>query len=225
MGASHSMVSLTRIFDVHSNGLLVDTSPGDFYRVLGDLQSPLWDKTVRDSAPAPAVNRTGRFENYKEFDRPKYTEAWQWFDVDLMCLAAYGRLHQQLMPAELAHIVGKWTGMTGSMAAFNNQHGTDIGNNYPAGKTDRGEDPLFDPFICAGTRVQVLEIREGMARLNAFRSQEDPPAPILSDPRVVYAKTIREDGSIGNFGHLGGLPVPYAYKSSHDSWFPMVGLI
>lgn len=222
------MATLLHRIEVYSDGSIRKTSPQSKFlmRVKSDQFTVHWGGQVRNTAPAPAVFRTGDIEDNSNMQRAKFTEAWQWFHVDLLALAKYGMPFKQLSAISQNDIVRAFKGMTTSNAAFNNRAGTDQFNCYPSKETDRPGDPLQDPLICAKDVKEVLAVKINghgtqMALLRSFDQDETPPAPDLSDPRVGWATVINEDGTIHNFPQLGGTPVPYVYLSASPCWYPL----
>lgn len=190
---------------------------------------------VRGSAPAPGVFRTGYFENCAEFKRCKFIQAWQWFEVELLALRKFQKNYRDLTQDEKNYCVQKFKGLTTSNGWISNQHGTDLYNCYPCGGDEarRGADPLVDPLICGGTIVEGLDIQtnshgDKMVLLRSFDVNQPPPPATLEllqkDTRILTALTVRPGKTIGNFPHLGGLPVPWAYVTTHLCWFKLENL-
>jgi hypothetical protein len=208
------------------------------YGVLPDGRNPEWDFRPRPVAPDPAVNRTGGIDDYKKtMRRSPFLAAWQWFDMDLLSLAMYGKLYKDLTKTQQNFILGKFKGLYAGNAFITNGAGVDTCNCYPCGGADarRGKEPKIDSLIMAykpGSPrggLQVLEVRENakgvdMARINGFRWNSTPPPPNLNDPRVGWATTIEANGNVSNFGHLEGKPVPYAIIQFEPCWYPLRGL-
>lgn len=228
------------------NSWPVDLVPNKkLYGVLPDGRNPEWGFKPRAVAPAPSVNRTGGIEDYKEtMRRSPFLSAWQWFDVNLLSLAMYGKVYSKLLREQRDLILGKFKGMYAGNAFITNRAGVDEFNCYPCGGADamRGSDPKIDPLICAykpGSPrggLQVLEIRENesgveMGLINGFRYNSTPPTPNLDDPRVGWATTIEKNGNVSNFGwgdrfepERRGEPLPYAIIQFEPCWYPMLGL-
>ena len=218
----------------------IPTQPGGLYRVLPDpltthqfTAEEVYANGVRlmrtaDQQGAPAVFRTGTFEDHKSFTRTRFTREYQFMAADLLAMRKYGLPYLQLSSIPKADIVRAFNSLYTSTTAFDNFKGVDNCNNYLTGQVGRGEDPRIDPLICAGAIVEVLQVATNskgivMARLNSFRS---PSVASLTDTRVLRATNIdKSDGHVFNFDQLkdGGI-VPYPYISSQDCWYPLIDL-
>lgn len=180
---------------------------------------------VRAVAPDPAVFRTGEFNNHKNFLRTPFDRGWQVMLADLLAMQKFGKLFRYLSGDQYDYIVRAFGGLTMKGRAFTNGKGTDNCTNYIEGIV-RGEDPKFDPLICADDYVQVLEVRKNargivMARLNSFREPVPVTNLLLSDPRILRATIITRTGGIAEFPQLDGTPILYPYISSQDVWYPL----
>jgi hypothetical protein len=179
-----------------------------------------------DQLGAPAVFRTGSFEDHKSFSRTRFTREYQFMAADLLSLRKYNVRYSYLEGDERADILRAFNSLYDSSTAFTNIKGVDNCNNYLT-NSDRGEDPRIDPLICAGSVVEVLQVATNskgvqMARLRSYRA---PSVPMLADTRVMKASIIyKSDGRLGEFPQLGGLAVNYPLISSHDIWYPIQDL-
>ncbi len=205
--------------------------PGNriFAIVKRDQFTYYWGWKVRPSAPNPAVDRTGDIEDHKDFERSPLTKKWQHFFADCLAVQKYGKLYALLTGDPKRYIKAAFNGITRSDRAFTNGRGTDNCNNYIT-NTMRGQDPMIDPLICAGSIVEILEVKTNsrgliMARLATFKATETPPivtAELLkNDPRILTATIINTKGELSHFPQLAGMRNPYPYISTGDVWFPL----
>ena len=129
-------------------------------------------------------------------------------------------------------IVRAFKGLTTGTKYISNDKGTDRYHNYINGDNADKEDPKMAPLICCDDWVRVIETRTNsngvvMARLDRFSPNDGFPLvtrELLSDPRILWATIIKDDGTIANFPQLGGLPVPYPYIASESWWYPLKDL-
>lgn len=203
------------------------------YRVKRDQDTRKWKHAVRPAAvrqgSAPAVFRTGVIENNESFARAQFTEAWQWFAVQLLAKAKFGLSFDGLAGEQRDYILRAFSSLYQSNRAFTNGKGVDNCNSYPTGETGRGEDPRIDPLICADDVIAGGAVRNAqgrwMVKVLSFRQNEAPPIPDLADPRVMWATIIRRDGDIRNFPQLGGDRVPYPLISVEPYFYPLEELV
>lgn len=242
--------------------------PDNLYIIKADQYTYSWNFQVRSVAPNPAVNRTGEIGNPSNFRRAAFTAKWQFFWADLLSMRVYGKLFSELSTSsfvqtdrapivemvrlfyskvvdflsgtEKSNIINLFNAITSSTRFLNNSWGTNNCNNYVTGQM-RDRDPVIDPLVCAGPRVEVLEVRTStsgkttglhMARLKSFNENDTPPVVtqefLDNDPRVLRATVINEDGELTDFPQiyqkfpeLSDYWVPYPYVSKDDCWFPL----
>lgn len=200
------------------------------FKVKRDQDTVRWEFKVRESAPAPAVFRTGVINNTNSFTRSLFTKEWQLYAADLLALRVFNKRFIELTGTALDYIKQRFSSLYAGNRAFNNFYGVDEGANFVTGQRLAYPLPKIDPLICSDDIVYgTKEIYNGitMVKLHAFDARTTPPAPNLLDSRVLRATIINEDGTIREFPQLReyGLSVPYIYISSHPVYFPLYDLI
>jgi hypothetical protein len=214
------------------------------YKVKPDQETERWNFQVRpvvikedgtaDDTPMPAVFPTGEIDSYLDFRRNKFTEKWQIFAADLLSMKKYGLRLDQLGVQNKSAIITAFNSIYKGNRFLNNDHGVERYNNYITGETDRGEDPLIDPLICASnvihTGLPVKNIKNIlMVQIDGFLDTDIPPVvtnETLNDSRILNATIIKGDGSVVNFTQLmNGDSVPYPYiRTKEEGFYPVVDL-
>lgn len=190
-----------------------------------DQYTARWRYAVRPAAPAPAVFRTGVIDDNLSFRRAIFSERWQYYALDLLCLSAYGRKYSQLSSSErdvmLQAFLSVYKG-TDPGRFLTNYAGVDTHKSYPTGEIAGRDDAKIDPLICAGNVVQGV-VEGSMVRLVSFDAASEPPEPALDDPRVLRATIINRDGALRDFPQLSafGASVFYPYVTAHACYYPL----
>lgn len=200
------------------------------YRVKIDQQTEKWDFAVRPAAvrvgSAPCVFNTGEIVHYESHRHSPFTEAWQWYAVELLSQSAYGMAYAELTTEQKARIVQAFNSVYQKNRAFCNTEGVDTGQNYVTGENMDMPIPRIEPLICGTNLVhgQKVQNENGvwMVRLHSFRPHEAPPAVVdLTDARVLSATVIYRNGVVRPFPQLGGIRVPYPLIGLEPTYFPL----
>lgn len=227
------MATLTHKLTVFSDGTVSITSSSSLqrFKVKRDQFTVRWNFQVRDSAPAPAVFRTGEILDSGSFDRTPFTKEWQLFAADLLALKAFGKGLSSLTETQKDYIKQRFTSLYASNRAFNNGAGVDEYANFVTGQRLTMSLPKIDPLICSDDIVYGTKVVNSkgitMVRLHSFDATQLPPAPSLTDSRVLIAYIINNDGTLQNFPQLREykMSVPYIYISSAPVYFPLYDLV
>ena len=202
------------------------------YQVQPDWLTHRWNFAVRPVAPAPAVFPVSATPDlWPDTSYCALTERWQYFWVDLLAMAKYGKLLNQLDKADAGFVLKAFKGLTSSTAFLNNYKGTDRYHNYPGRENVTKPDPQCESLICAGNAVYSesapVRNRRGkwMIQILTFKVYDAPP-PVtretLSDPRVHVATTVKRNQTMGYFGHLGlNVRVPFPLLTKSPAWYPL----
>ena len=201
------------------------------YYVLPDWETQRWGYAVRPVAPAPAVFPLSSDPNtWPDTIYCQLSERWQYFWVDLLAMAKYGKIFSKLNSTQRGYILKAFKGLTGSKAFIANYKGTDIYHNYPGRENIDKPDPQMESLMCCGNYLYSdtapLKNSKGkmMVKVLTFKYYETPPVvtgDILRDPRVHIAKTVRTNKTLGGFPHLDGVPVPFPLLTRGPAWYPL----
>lgn len=201
------------------------------YYVLPDWETQRWGHNVRPVAPAPAVfPLSSTPDGWPDSTYCPLNERWQYFWVDLLAMAKYGKILASLSKTQAGYILKAFKGLTGSKAFITNYKGTDKYRNYPGRENTTMPDPQMESLMCCGNYVYsdaaLVKNSKGKMMVNVmtFKYYETPPvvtADTLKDPRVHIARTVRTNKTLGNFPHLGGVPVPFPLLTRGPAWYPL----
>jgi len=209
------------------------------------LRSELgYDMRETDLPGCPEVYRFGHANNHRNFERSIFTEAWQWFAIDVLAMWRYRKLYKDLSRDERDHILRTFNGLYGDHLFLTNKAGVITRNNYPDGEVNRGDDPRIDPFVTGGNTLAGTIVGNAV-KLYAFREKDTPPPVtyelVAYDPRICWATNIKrvtvDNSPLANASGLSykvhrfsqyqdGTEVPYPFIIHDDSngWNPLSDL-
>jgi len=193
----------------------------------------------------PEVYRFGHEGRPDSFERAIFTEAWQWFAIDVLAMWRYEKLFRDLSGDPKVHILRVFNALYAGAKFLTNKAGVDSRNNYPDGKMRGGDDPRIDPFVCGGNTL-AGRLHGNQVKCRAFYEQESPPPVtmelIRTDQRIIWATNIKRvkvpDSPLANASGLSykvfkfpayqdGTEVPYPFiiKNDLNGWNPVSDLM